>query len=106
MLKFQEHQDLEMFEQHAFDIPDDASEQELILTERAFSGRGKLAVGAIYAFILSKGSDLKSQVSLAKQAKDTNVKLDHLANSISLLSTRITASSALSYATAKALKLK
>ena len=106
MLRFQEHKHLEMYEnQVMMDMPDD-EEQEIALTERSFSGRGKIAVGAVYAYLLSKASDLKSQVSLAKQAKDTNVKLDHLANAISLLSTRITAASALSYATAKALKLK
>jgi len=106
MLRFQEHKHLEMYEnQVMMDLPDE-EEQEIALTERSFSGRGKIAVGAVYAYLLSKGSDLKSQVSLAKQAKDTDVKLDHLANAIGLLSTRITASSALSYATAKALKLK
>jgi hypothetical protein len=106
MLKFQEHQHLESYEnQVLMNMPDD-EEQEITLTERSFGRGSKMAVGAVYAFLLSKGSDLKSQVSLAKQAKDTNEKLDHLANAISLLSTRITASSALSYATAKALKLK
>ena len=106
MLRFQEHTHLDMYEnQVMMDMPDD-EEQEIALTERSFSGRGKIAVGAVYAYLLSKASDLKSQVSLAKQAKDTDVKLDHLANAISLLSTRITASSALSYATAKALKVK
>ena len=105
MLRFQEHKHLDMYEnQVMMDMPDE--EQEIALTEKSFSGRGKIAVGAVYAYLLSKGSDLKSQVSLARQAKDTNVKLDHLANAISLLSTRITAASALSYATAKALKLK
>ena len=106
MLRFQEHKHLEMFEnQVMMDLPDD-EEQEIALTERSFSGRGKIAVGAVYAYLLSKASDLKSQVSLAKQAKDTNEKLDHLANAIQILSSRITASSALSYATARALKLK
>ena len=106
MLRFQEHQNLESYEdQVLMDMPDD-EEQEISLTEKSFGRGSKIAVGAVYAFLLSKGSDLKSQVSLAKQAKDTDVKLDHLANAISLLSTRITASSALSYATAKALKLK
>ena len=106
MLRFQEHQNLEIYEdQVLMDMPDD-EEQEITLTERSFGRGSKIAVGAVYAYLLSKASDLKSQVSLAKQAKDTNDKLDHLANAISLLSTRITASSALSYATAKALKLK
>jgi hypothetical protein len=106
MLKFQEHQNLESYEnQVLMDMPDD-EEQEISLTERSFGRGSKIAVGAVYAYLLSKASDLKSQVSLAKQAKDTNEKLDHLANAISLLSTRITASSALSYAAAKALKLK
>jgi hypothetical protein len=106
MLRFQEHQNLEIYEdQVLMDMPDD-EEQEITLTERSFGRGRKIAVGAVYAYLLSKASDLKSQVSLAKQAKDTNDKLDHLANAISLLSTRITASSALSYATAKALKLK
>ena len=106
MLRFQEHQNLESYEnQVLMDMPDD-EEQEITLTERSFGRGSKIAVGAVYAYLLSKASDLKSQVSLAKQAKDTNDKLDHLANAISLLSTRITASSALSYATAKALKLK
>ena len=106
MLKFQEHQDLEIFEQHVFDVPDDDVEQEMNLTERSFSKGSSIAVGAVYAYLLSKGKDLKSQVSLAKQAKTTDQKLDHITNAISILSTRITASSALSYATAKALKLK
>jgi hypothetical protein len=106
MLRFQEHQNLESYEnQVLMDMPDD-EEQEITLTERSFGRGSKIAVGAVYAYLLSKASDLKSQVSLAKQAKDTNEKLDHLANAISLLSTRITASSALSYATAKAVKLK
>ena len=106
MLKFQEHQNLESYEnQVLMNMPDD-EEQEITLTERSFGRGSKIAVGAVYAYLLSKASDLKSQVSLAKQAKDTNDKLDHIANAISLLSTRITASSALSYATAKALKLK
>jgi hypothetical protein len=106
MLRFQEHQNLESYEnQVLMDMPDD-EEQEISLTERSFGRGSKIAVGAVYAYLLSKASDLKSQVSLAKQAKDTNEKLDHLANAISLLSTRITASSALSYAAAKALKLK
>jgi len=106
MLRFQEHKHLDMYEnQVMMDMPDD-EEQEIALTERSFSGRGKIAVGAVYAYLLSKGSDLKSQISLAKQAKDTDVKLDHLANAMQILSSRITASSALSYATAKALKLK
>jgi hypothetical protein len=106
MLRFQEHAHLDMFEnQVMMDIPDD-EEQEIALTERSFGRGSKIAVSAVYAYLLSKASDLKSQVSLAKQAKDTDVKLDHLANAISLLSTRITASSALSYATAKALKLR
>ena len=105
MLRFQEHKHLDMYEnQVMMDMPDE--EQETALTERSFSGRGKIAVGAVYAYLLAKASDLKSQVSLAKQAKDTDVKLDHLANAIQILSSRITASSALSYATAKALKLK
>jgi hypothetical protein len=107
MLKFQEHQNLESYEnQVLMDMHDDDEAQEITLTERTFGRGSKIAVGAVYAYLLSKASDLKSQVSLAKQAKDTNDKLDHLANAISLLSTRITASSALSYATAKALKLK
>ena len=106
MLRFQEHQNLESYEnQVLMDMPDD-EEQEITLTERSFGRGSKIAVGAVYAYLLSKASDLKSQVSLAKQAKDTNEKLDHIANAISLLSTRITASSALSYASAKALKLK
>jgi hypothetical protein len=106
MLRFQEHKHLDMYEnQVMMDMPDD-EEQEIGLTERSFSKGSKIAVGAVYAYLLAKGSDLKSQVSLAKQAKDTNVKLDHLANAIQILSSRITASSALSYATAKALKLK
>jgi hypothetical protein len=106
MLKFQEHQNLEIYEdQVLMDMPDD-EEQKISLTERSFGRGSKIAVGAVYAYLLSKGSDLKSQVSLAKQAKDTNEKLDHLANAISILSTRITASSALSYATTRALKLK
>ena len=106
MLRFQEHQNLESYEnQVLMDMPDD-EEQEISLTERSFGRGSKIAVGAVYAYLLSKASDLKSQVSLAKQAKDTDVKLDHLANAISILSTRITASSALSYATAKALKMK
>jgi hypothetical protein len=106
MLRFQEHQNLESYEnQVLMDMPDD-EEQEISLTERSFGRGSKIAVGAVYAYLLSKASDLKSQVSLAKQAKDTNEKLDHIANAISLLSTRITASSALSYASAKALKLK
>ena len=106
MLRFQEHTHLDMYEnQVMMDMPDD-EEQEIPLTERSFGRGSKIAVGAVYAYLLSKASDLKSQVSLAKQAKDTNVKLDHLANAISLLSTRITASSALAYAAAKALKLK
>jgi hypothetical protein len=106
MLRFQEHQNLESYEnQVLMDMPDD-EEQEISLTERSFGRGSKIAVGAVYAYLLSKASDLKSQVSLAKQAKDTNEKLDHLANAISVLSTRITASSALSYAAAKALKLK
>jgi hypothetical protein len=106
MLRFQEHKHLDMYEnQVMMDMPDD-EEQEMALTERSFSGRGKIAVGAVYAYLLAKASDLKSQVSLAKQSNDTNEKLNHLANAISLLSTRITASSALAYAAAKALKLK
>ena len=106
MLKFQEHQNLQIYEdQVLMNMPDD-EEQEITLTERSFGRGSKIAVGAVYAYLLSKASDLKSQVSLAKQAKDTDVKLDHLANAIQILSTRITASSALSYATAKALKLK
>ena len=106
MLRFQEHKHLDMYEnQVIMDMPDD-EEQEIALTERSFGRGSKIAVGAVYAYLLAKGSDLKSQVSLAKQAKDTNVKLDHLANAIQILSSRITASSALSYATAKALKLK
>jgi hypothetical protein len=106
MLRFQEHKHLDMYEnQVMMDMPDD-EEQEIGLTERSFGRGSKIAVGAVYAYLLAKGSDLKSQVSLAKQAKDTNVKLDHLANAIQILSSRITASSALSYATAKALKLK
>jgi hypothetical protein len=105
MLRFQEHKHLDMYEnQVMMDMPDE--EQEIALTERSFGRGSKIAVGAVYAYLLAKGSDLKSQVSLAKQAKDTNVKLDHLANAIQILSSRITASSALSYATAKALKLK
>ena len=103
MLRFQEHKHLGMYEnQVTMDMPDE--EQEITLTERSFGRGSKIAVGAVYAYLLSKASDLKSQVSLAKQAKDTNVKLDHLANAIQILSSRITASSALSYATAKALK--
>ena len=106
MLRFQEHTHLDMYEnQVMMDMPDD-EEQEIPLTERSFGRGSKIAVGAVYAYLLSKASDLKSQVSLAKQAKDTDVKLDHLANAIQILSSRITASSALSYATAKALKLK
>jgi hypothetical protein len=107
MLKFQEHQNLQIYEdQVIMDLHDDDEEQEITLTERSFGRGSKIAVGAVYAYLLSKASDLKSQVSLAKQAKDTDVKLDHLANAIQILSTRITASSALSYAAAKALKLK
>jgi hypothetical protein len=106
MLKFQEHQNLQIYEDQVLMDMHDDDEQEITLTERSFGRGSKIAVGAVYAYLLSKASDLKSQVSLAKQAKDTNEKLDHLANAISLLSTRITASSALSYATAKALKLK
>jgi hypothetical protein len=107
MLRFQEHQNLESYEnQVLMDMHDDDEAQETSLTERSFGRGSKIAVGAVYAYLLSKASDLKSQVSLAKQAKDTNEKLNHIANAISLLSTRITASSALSYATAKALKLK
>ena len=105
MLRFQEHKHLDMYEnQVMMDMPDE--EQEIPLTERSFSKGSKIAVGAVYAYLLAKGSDLKSQVSLAKQAKDTDVKLDHVANAIQILSSRITASSALSYATARALKLK
>ena len=106
MLKFQEHQNLESYENQVLMDMHDDDEQEITLTERSFGRGSKIAVGAVYAYLLSKAADLKSQVSLAKQAKDTNEKLDHIANAISLLSTRITASSALSYATAKALKLK
>ena len=105
MLRFQEHQNLESYENQVLMDMHDDEEQEISLTERSFGRGSKIAVGAVYAYLLSKASDLKSQVSLAKQAKDTNEKLDHLANAISLLSTRITASSALSYAAAKALKL-
>ena len=106
MLKFQEHQNLQIYEDQVLMDMHDDDEQEITLTERSFGRGSKIAVGAVYAYLLSKASDLKSQVSLAKQAKDTDVKLDHLANAIQILSTRITASSALSYATAKALKLK
>jgi hypothetical protein len=106
MLKFQEHQNLQIYEDQVLMDMHDDDEQEITLTERSFGRGSKIAVGAVYAYLLSKASDLKSQVSLAKQAKDTDVKLDHLANAIQILSTRITASSALSYAAAKALKLK
>ena len=110
MLTFREHQDMELYEQHTFEIPDDDNAPweypDDELTEKSFSGKGRIAVGATYAYLLKKGSDLKSQVAQAKQSKDTNEKLDHLANAINLLSQRITAASALSYALAKSLKLR
>ena len=85
MLKFQEHENLEMYEyQVLMDMPDD-EEEEISLTERSFGRGRKIAVGAMYTYLLSNGSDLRNQVSLAKQAKDTNVKLDHLKNVIQVL---------------------
>ena len=99
MLKFQEHQQLDLY-QHAFGVPDDDTHQndDDLLTE---ASARSLAPAAALAVIIKKSLDTKTALRKMRDKEAIEDKLDALSEALDYQNSKSTAISALVYFVAK-----